>query len=122
MTRKTMRTYMAAAAIVVPALLVPILGRGQTSQTKGKVVEEIVVRVNNEIVTLTDLDKARGSLREDVQQDCGGCPPEKVDALYKERDKDLLRDLIDQSLLAQRAKDDDINVEADLVKRLDEIR
>ncbi len=122
MTRKTLRSYLAAAAILASALLVPALGRGQTAQTKGKVVEEIVARVNNEIVTLTDLDKARESLREDVQQDCVGCPQDKFDALYKERDKDLLRDLIDQSLLAQRAKDDDINVEADLIKRLDEIR
>ena len=36
--------------------------------------------------------------------------------------KYALRDLIDQSLLAQRGKDMDINVEADLVKQLDQIR
>src|ERR1700722_4768145 len=122
MTRKTMCMSLAAAALLAPALLVPMLGRAQTASSKGKIVEEIVARVNNEIVTLTDLDKARESLREDVQQDCPGCPQDKFDALYKERDKDLLRDLIDQSLLAQRAKDDDINVESDLIKRLDEIR
>jgi len=114
--------YLAALAIPAAALLVPMLGRAQTASTKGKIVEEIVARVNNEIVTLTDLDKALEALREDVQQDCPGCPQDKFDVLYKERDKDLLRDLIDQSLLAQRAKDDDINVEPDLIKRLDEIR
>jgi peptidyl-prolyl cis-trans isomerase SurA len=117
-----MCSYLAAAAVLAATLFVPAFGRAQTSSTKGKVVEEIVARVNNEIVTLTDLDKARESLREDVQQDCPGCPPDKLDTLYKEREKDLLRDLIDQSLLAQRAKDDDINVESDLIKRLDEIR
>ncbi|MGA8232581.1 MAG: hypothetical protein WB795_13975, partial [Candidatus Acidiferrales bacterium] len=83
MTRKTVRSYMAAAAILASALLVPTLGRAQTAQTKGKVVEEIVARVNNEIVTLSDLDKARESLREDVQQDCPGCPQDRFDALYK---------------------------------------
>ncbi len=113
---------LAAAALLAPALLVPMIGRAQTASSKGKIVEEIVARVNNEIVTLSDLDKARESLHEDVQQDCPGCPADKFDALYKEREKDLLRDLIDQSLLAQRAKDDDINVESDLIKRLDEIR
>ncbi len=38
------------------------------------------------------------------------------------RTKNLLRDLIDQSLLVQRAKDDGINVDADVIKRLDAIR
>ena len=36
--------------------------------------------------------------------------------------KDLLRDLIDNSLLVQRGKDMGINVDTDVVKRLDEIR
>ncbi len=40
----------------------------------------------------------------------------------KERQKNLLRDMIDQQLLIERAKDMDIDVEADLVKRLDEVR
>jgi peptidyl-prolyl cis-trans isomerase SurA len=39
-----------------------------------------------------------------------------------EKDKDLLRDLIDQSLLTQRAKDQGINVDTDVIKRLDGIR
>ncbi len=40
----------------------------------------------------------------------------------KDRQKNLLRDMIDQQLLIERAKDMDINVETDLVKRLDEVR
>jgi peptidyl-prolyl cis-trans isomerase SurA len=114
MTRKTVRCWLVAAMFLVPVLVI--------AQSKGKVIEEIVARVNNEIITLSDLDKARASLRDDVTQDCPGCPQDKFDSLYREREKDLLRDLIDQSLLAQRAKDDDINVESDLIKRLDEIR
>jgi peptidyl-prolyl cis-trans isomerase SurA len=38
------------------------------------------------------------------------------------KEKDLLRDLIDQSLLTQRAKDEGINVDTDVIKRLDAIR
>ena len=41
---------------------------------------------------------------------------------FKEQQKDLLRGLIDQSLLVQRAKDMGISVETDLIKRLDEVR
>ena len=40
----------------------------------------------------------------------------------EDRQKFALRDLIDQSLLAQRGKDMSINVEGDVVKQLDQIR
>ena len=36
--------------------------------------------------------------------------------------KNLLRDLIDQSLMVQKAKDEDINVETEIVKQLDQMR
>ena len=42
--------------------------------------------------------------------------------MYKDKQKDLLRDLIDQQLLAQRGKDEGISVEADVIKQLDEVR
>ncbi len=41
----------------------------------------------------------------------------RSDAEYKERQKDLLRDMIDQQLLIERGKDMNINVETDLIKR-----
>jgi peptidyl-prolyl cis-trans isomerase SurA len=61
-------------------------------------------------------------LRDEVTHDCLGCPPEKIDAQFKTQQKDLLRGLIDQVLMVQRAKDMGISVESDLNKRLDEIR
>ncbi len=48
--------------------------------------------------------------------------PDKVDEVYKDKQKDLLRDLIDQALLVERAKDMGISVETDVIKRLDELR
>ena len=39
-----------------------------------------------------------------------------------ERQKDLLRDMIDQQLLLSRGKELDINADADVIRRLDEIR
>ncbi len=92
------------------------------AQGKGNIVEEIIARVNNEIITKSDYAKAEATLRQEVTQDCPNCPQDKLDSLLKDREKNLLRDLIDQSLLTQRAKDDGITVETDLVKRLDEIR
>jgi peptidyl-prolyl cis-trans isomerase SurA len=107
-------TALSALLLLAPACLL--------AQGGGKVVEEIVARVNNEIITLSDLQKSESTLQQEVAQDCPGCPPAKIDALYKERQKNLLRDMIDQSLLVQRGKDMGISVETDVVKRLDEVR
>jgi peptidyl-prolyl cis-trans isomerase SurA len=98
------------------------LGAPAFAQTKSAVVEEIVARVNNEIITREDLEKARVSLMNDVREGCTNCTGDQVHAQIEAKDKDLLRDLIDQSLLTQRAKDDGINVDADVIKRLDAIR
>ncbi|MGC1687207.1 MAG: peptidylprolyl isomerase [Candidatus Acidiferrales bacterium] len=88
----------------------------------GKVVEEIVARVNNEIITFSEYQKSESELREEVKQDCQGCTQDRLNTLYEERQKNLLRDQIDQSLLQQRAKDLGISVENDVIKRLDQVR
>ena len=90
---------------------------------EGKVVEEIIARVNNEIITRSELDKARAAAAEDAQQDCSGrCSQEQLQVAIEDRQKYALRDLIDQSLLSQRGKDMGINVKPEVVKQLDEIR
>jgi peptidyl-prolyl cis-trans isomerase SurA len=92
------------------------------AQTKSVVVEEVVARVNNDVITQEDLAKARDAVQGEVQEECRGCTPEQIQQQVATKDKNVLRDLIDQSLLVQRAKDDAINVDADVVKRLDAIR
>lgn len=75
------------------------------------VVEEIVARVNNAIIT-------RADLRRNVEQ----AAQEQSSVPASEREANSLRDLIDQQLLVQKATDLGISADADLVKRLDEIR
>jgi peptidyl-prolyl cis-trans isomerase SurA len=88
-----------------------------------KTVEEIIARVNNEIITLSELDKARVAAEEDARQECQGkCTPEQLRADIEDRQKNTLRDLIDQSLLVQRGKDMGLNVEPDVIKKLDQLR
>ena len=98
------------------------LGISARAQTKSTVVEEIVARVNNEIITREDLEHARTSLESEVRDACTKCTPEQIREQVAAKDKDLLRDLIDQSLLTQRAKDNGLNVDAEVIKRLDAIR
>jgi len=107
---------------LILSLLFSGLSIPAAAQTKNTVVEEIVARVNNDIITREDLEHARASLESEVQDECTKCTPEQIRAAVESKEKDLLRDLIDQSLLTQRAKDDGITVDADVIKRLDAIR
>ena len=89
----------------------------------GKTIEEIIARVNNEIVTLSEYEKAKQSAAEDAKQECQGrCTPEQLQTDIEERQKNALRDLIDQSLLVQRGKDMGISVKPEVIKQLDQIR
>jgi peptidyl-prolyl cis-trans isomerase SurA len=106
----------------IPAPPAPPPAAAASPTHHGVVVEEIVARVNNDIITLTDYDKAGGALHQDVADECQGCAADRVDAMYKDKQKDLLRDMIDQQLLIQRGKDEAISVETDVIKRLDEVR
>jgi peptidyl-prolyl cis-trans isomerase SurA len=103
---------------------VVLLGRpaAVNAQAKPVVVEEIVARVDNEMISLSEYQKADASLHSEIAQQCQGCTPDKIKAEYDEQQKNLLRDLIDQQLLVARAKDMNISVETDLIKRLDEVR
>src|SRR5579863_8179162 len=111
---RSLVTAMAVAQLLIPA--------SAHAQAKATVVEEIIARVNNDIITMSDYQKADQQLREEVAHDCTGCPPDKVQSEYRDQQKDLLRGLIDQSLLVQRAKDMGISVESDVIKRLDDVR
>ena len=89
----------------------------------GKTVEEIIARVNNEIITRSEYDKARQTAQEDAKAECQNrCTPEQLQTDIEDRQKHTLRDLVDQSLLVQRAKDMGVSVEPELIKRLDAIR
>jgi peptidyl-prolyl cis-trans isomerase SurA len=107
------RTFgLVGSAILVAACAAPQL-------FAAHVVERIIARVNSEIITQRQYEREKAKLREQLAEDN---PGPDLDARFKEESKNLLRDLIDQSLMVQKAKDLDINVETDIIKRLDEIR
>ncbi len=94
------------------ALLFPSLSPADS------VVEEIIARVNNEIITRTEYVRSRDQLKQEVQQQ----DPSNADRAFAEKQRDVLRDLIDQQLLLQKAKDLGITGDTELIKRLDEMR
>jgi peptidyl-prolyl cis-trans isomerase SurA len=111
-------------AAVAPKKSVPAPAKKPAvSASEGKVVEEIVARVNNEVITRSEFEHAKATADEDAKSDCQNrCTPEQLNQLIEDRKKNALRELIDQSLLVQRAKDMGISVEPDVIKQLDQIR
>jgi len=93
------------------------------SPTEGKVVEEIVARVNNEVITRSEFEHSKLTAEDDAKQDCQNrCTPEQLKSIIEDGQKNALRNLIDQSLLVQRGKDMGISVEPEVIKQLDQIR
>ena len=84
----------------------------------AQVVEEIITRVNNQIITRSEFQHSKDQLRDEVKQQ----DPATADKVYAEREKDVLRDLIDQQLLIEKGKDLGITGETDLIKALDDMR
>ncbi|WP_052200901.1 peptidyl-prolyl cis-trans isomerase [Terriglobus sp. TAA 43] len=80
------------------------------------VVEDIVVRVNDQIISRSDVQRAEEQLQQELasSRGNGGDPVE--------RQKNLLRDLIDQQLLLSKGKELGLNPDAEVVRRMDEIR
>jgi peptidyl-prolyl cis-trans isomerase SurA len=90
-----------------PAAMAPV---------NGKVVEDIIARVNDQIITQSDYDRAAEQLEQEAKQQA--IPPRELE----QKQADLLRDLIDQQLLLSKGKELGITGETELIKRLDEIR
>src|SRR5215471_3136183 len=82
----------------------------------GQVVEDVIVRVNDQIINRSDLERAQQQMGYENQQ--GNASPAEA----SDRQKNLLRDMIDQQLLLSRGKEMGINADAEVVRRLDEIR
>jgi peptidyl-prolyl cis-trans isomerase SurA len=84
----------------------------------GQVVEEIIARVNNQIITRSEFARSKDQLRDEVKQQ----DPANADKVYADREKDVLRDLIDQQLLLEKAKDLGFTGDTELIKALDQMR
>jgi peptidyl-prolyl cis-trans isomerase SurA len=97
---------------VVALAALPLLSNADT------VVEEIIARVNNSIITRSDFDRSKEQLKDEIKQQ----DPGNAAKTYEDKEKDVLRDLIDRQLLLEKGKDLGITADTDLVKRLDEMR
>jgi len=86
----------------------------------GGVVEEIVAKVKGDIITRSELDRTRKQLEVELKQ--RGVTGAEFDAALGEREKDGLRERIDQLLLVQRGKELNINVDPEVTKYIAELQ
>jgi peptidyl-prolyl cis-trans isomerase SurA len=82
------------------------------------VVDEIIARVNDAIITRSDLEHGKQQTLEDLKQRY----PSDWQSKWTQRQNDVLRDLIDQQLLLEKGKELGITGDTEVVKRLDEMR
>jgi peptidyl-prolyl cis-trans isomerase SurA len=109
--RNVMRKLLPWLLLVCVAALPPAL-------SADSVVEEIIARINNQIITRTEYLRSKEQLKQEAQQQ----DPANADKIVAEKDKDILRDLIDQQLLLEKGKDLGLTADTEVIKRLDEMR
>src|SRR5271166_842320 len=118
----TSKFFCTSAAIVFGTVLLASSAMAQTrpaapeSPYGGTTVEDIIARVNDQIITRSDYDRAMKELDDEMRQH--GATMQQI----SEGHKDLLRNLIDQQLWLSKGKELGITGETELVQRLNEIR
>ncbi len=109
-----------AASLVFVAVPAVAQSSSRASQDNspyhGQVVEEIVARINDQVISLSDYDRAEQQLDQEAQQE-GWSQQE----LYRQK-HDLLRSLIDKQLLLSKGKEMGINGDDGVIRRLDDMR
>jgi hypothetical protein len=84
------------------------------------VVEEIIAKVNGDIITHSEIEHGRKQLEAELRQ--RGASGAVLEKEIEERGKDVLRDRIDQLLLVQKGKELNINVDPEVSKNLADIQ
>src|SRR5215469_5030854 len=85
---------------------------------RADIVDEIIARVNDAIITKADYEKARQNAQSELQQQYPGDWQTK----WEQRQKDTLRELIDLHLLLEKGKELGITGDTEVVKRLNQMR
>lgn len=114
---KTKTIFAGIAVAACAAFLIP-----RPALSRNVLIDRILARVNEEIITQRQYDAQLEQLRNEITQKNPGITSQELQERVDAGSKNLLRDMIDQDLLVQKAKDLDIDVDAEVVQRLDQIR
>ena len=101
-------------------------GFGQDSEAEKPnepiVLDEIVAKVNSEIITLTDLKRTLRQLRLELEEQAS--TPEELEKLFQERKRGVLRMVIQNKVLVQKAEELGVtsDIDTDVASYLEELR
>lgn len=110
----------AVPGVAAALLFVPGLRAADKPAPVTLVVEEIVAKVNGQIITRGELDKERQEVEAQFRQQ--GLIGQPLEEAVKHRMADALRDHIDMLLLQQKGKELGINVDADVTRKMAQIQ
>jgi peptidyl-prolyl cis-trans isomerase SurA len=106
-------------------LAVVILLMAGTALAQTKVVEEIVARVNADIILKSELENRRAQVRAQLAEPeprGAGLSGAQLEQAFQEQSKGALRDLIDEALLLQQAKEMGLSADLELLKTMERLR
>lgn len=101
-------------------VLAGIAAAGLASAAEITVIEEIVAKVNGEIVTRGDIDRTRKQMEATMREQ--GATGQRLQEAMAEADKNILRERIDQLLLQSKAKELNLSVDSEVAKQLADIQ
>jgi peptidyl-prolyl cis-trans isomerase SurA len=99
-----------------PQLQLPTMPVRPAITPNGTVVEDVIARVNDRIITRSEYERAEQGMLQEAQQ-ANASEPE-----LQARLNNLLRDMIDKQLLLSRGKILGITCDSEVVRQLDDIR
>ena len=105
--------HFSSFSVLLLALALPIMA-------EIVILEEIVVKANDDIVLRSEYERTLGQIRAEVMADSTLSASQREE-LLEEREKHVLRDMIDNRLLVQKGEELGINIEAQLLRQRDNI-
>ena len=86
-----------------------------------QVIEEIVAKVNGDIITRGEIERNKRTIEAEIrtQQNLTGV---RLQSAVQDREKDILRERIDQLLLVQKGKELNLNVDSELSRYMADLQ
>jgi len=107
--------------ITIAAIGLLLVSSPFTGAQEPELINEIVARVNSDIITRADYFNALKDLKEQLTREMAGKSEAQIDAEYEKIKPTVLDYMIENILLEQKAKELNIDVEAEVNQRMAEI-
>ena len=101
-------------ALILPGLLIPLFLSPASS-----IFEEIVARVNSDVITKSEYEKNHELMKQQLLKTFKG---DEYQQMVDKLEKEILRNMIDEVLLVQKANELGLTADTAVIKTLDDIR